>query len=518
MLRRSLGRCCARGTNPAWTSALMNELVETASKFFDERDPFLFVPFDQVEASQPAAVGLSTDRSEYTLLAETYPFPERYQVPTSLGTVPSKLYYRSTDPEPIVYLALNDHIDPSLWLPCKPNAAGIHRTLSEFASVAVQHRDRYHGHFETRIERARNLMRVQNMPDDEPSVLRYAAWMARDTPDDLKPLDDFNSSQEFFLGEWSDPEKIFEKFDLSPHLFALPHYRNVVDLNTMIPAVNGPGVATALYRTVHSKSLVLVQAHLSADVRLPARDPEAIALLWKDVTVKEPPSRIPVFARVVWPDNKRMCGGGGVVARFNETHRCEFARDMPVDAVAAVHGTAAWAERTVDLLGVRGMRDRVAQLAAASMQSDLRLPAYHPSTADIPSPEYTDADALGMHLQYAALLNDPTAADLVRHFADSVHPSVRMGCAKAALLAGDRALFRSIVAREPQGRNQHYMTKLARKRKTRDLTDAEPRMLDEQFEFPAPIYTKSHRIDPTTEEGRSEMARLRVTGRARKQA
>jgi len=93
-----------------------------------------------------------------------------------------------------------------------------------------------------------------------------------------------------------------------------------------------------------------------------------------------------------------------------------------------------------------------------------------------------------------------------------------MGCAKAALLAGDKALFRNIVAREPEGRNRHYMTTLARKRKTRDLTDAEPRLLDEQFEFPAPIYTKAKRIDPTTSEGRQEMQRLSVTGRAKRQA
>jgi len=439
-------------------------------------------------------------------------------MPTSLGTVTVKQYFRTTDPTPAVYVALNDQTDPALWLPCKPHAPAIHRTLAEFASVSAMHRDRYHERYDKVMEQSRKLVRIQNMPDDEPSLLRYATWMARDTLNDLTPLDDFDSSQEVFLGEWDQPEQLLEKFDLSPHLFALPVYRNVVNLDEMPPGVDGPGVATALYRTIHSKSLILVQAHLAAEVRLPARDPEALALLWKDVTVKAPPTRVPMFARIVWPSNARMCGGGAVVKRYNEAHNTEYASDIPVDAVAAVHGVARWAGREQDHLGVRGMRQRVLELADAAMRSDLRLPAYHPSTADVPSPEYTDADALGMHIQYASLLNDPTATALVQHVAQSVHPAVRMGCAKAALLAGDKALFRNIVAREPEGRNRHYMTTLARKRKTRDLTDAEPRLLDEQFEFPAPIYTKAKRIDPTTSEGRQEMQRLSVTGRAKRQA
>jgi hypothetical protein len=56
------------------------------------------------------------------------------------------------------------------------------------------------------------------------------------------------------------------------------------------------------------------------------------------------------------------------------------------------------------------------------------------------------------------------------------------------------------------------MTKLVRKRKSRDLTDATPRLLDDQFEFAAPLWSKrSGRMDPNTLEG--AMKALRTTSK-----
>ena len=56
---------------------------------------------------------------------------------------------------------------------------------------------------------------------------------------------------------------------------------------------------------------------------------------------------------------------------------------------------------------------------------------------------------------------------------------------------------------------QTYMTKMVRKRKARDLTDAIPRMLEEQYEFAAPLWTKRNtRIDVNTVEGSIDAARL----------
>ncbi|CCW65068.1 unnamed protein product [Phytomonas sp. EM1] len=84
-----------------------------------------------------------------------------------------------------------------------------------------------------------------------------------------------------------------------------------------------------------------------------------------------------------------------------------------------------------------------------------------------------------------------------------------MGCAKAALIAGDRELFHAIVSSEPPGRMQCYMTQLVRKRKARDLTSAEPMLLEEQFEFAAPLWTKrGTRVDRNTLEGALDAARM----------
>ena len=77
------------------------------------------------------------------------------------------------------------------------------------------------------------------------------------------------------------------------------------------------------------------------------------------------------------------------------------------------------------------------------------------------------------------------------------------------------ALFRSIVANEPVGRMQHYLTTIVRKRKRRDLTDEVPRVLDEQYEYAAPLWTGRGRLDPATLAGQVDLERLRTTGKLR---
>ena len=114
-----------------------------------------------------------------------------------------------------------------------------------------------------------------------------------------------------------------------------------------------------------------------------------------------------------------------------------------------------------------------------------------------------------MHLQYLSHLGDPKILDTIAAVLPTASAPVRMGCAKAALIAGDRELFRRIVSSEPPGRMQHYMTKLVVKRKTRDLVDPEPRLLEDQYEFAAPLWTKrGTRIDRNTLEGAVDAARL----------
>lgn len=114
-----------------------------------------------------------------------------------------------------------------------------------------------------------------------------------------------------------------------------------------------------------------------------------------------------------------------------------------------------------------------------------------------------------MHIQYLAMLNDPALMTTVNALRPCASAAVRLGCAKAALIAGERETFRAMVASEPEGRVRHYMTRIVRKRKTRDLTDAEPRLLEEQYEFPAPLWTKrGTRMDRGTLEGAVDVARL----------
>lgn len=162
---------------------------------------------------------------------------------------------------------------------------------------------------------------------------------------------------------------------------------------------------------------------------------------------------------------------------------------------------------------------RTAAVSASSTSSPLPTlstaplfppPRLYPGTAEIPNPEYTLQERLGMYIQYWSHLDDPhEVTATIRALLPTASAPVRMGCAKAALIVGDRALFRHIVSSEPPGRMQVYMTKLVRKRKTRDIVDKVPRLLEDQYEFSAPLWTARHtRMDPNTVEGKADLARL----------
>ncbi|CAM36653.1 conserved hypothetical protein [Leishmania braziliensis MHOM/BR/75/M2904] len=492
-----------------------------------EVDPYTWLPFDLLDVKdygvgpyefpptatytleQRVNLCLGQPDKEYVHFCSTYCFPQRWQIPTSMGTQPARLLVDPSCPTPVVFLQLSPDFPPVMWLPMKPSVAAIRGVLSSFATQAFLHREEQHAVFAQRYETAKRVMELQQLPTtQEGDVLRFMAYEARNLPYLDAPLREYPNQQEFFLGEYDDPERLLEHFDLCPFVFAISHLRTVTDLHAehMTPTIEGAGVAPSLFRCIFSKALIQISVHLSAEVKLPPQDPEAFHFMWKDSQVV-PKMKIPVFARVLWPDNRNLCGGGLLARRFNKLFGTEFASDTPVDAILSVYYVMQWAQRVPDLLGVAGMRQRVAELeAAAHLPEPAKL---YPGTREIPNPEYTASERLGMHIQYLSHLGDPQVLETIQALLPTASAPVRMGCAKAALIAGDRELFRHIVSSEPPGRTQHYMTKLVVKRKTRDLVDPEPRLLEDQYEFAAPLWTKrGTRIDRNTLEGAVDAARL----------
>lgn len=575
----------------------------------EEFDPYLFLPFEMLDESEyevgpysfPLTATYSTEtrvklclgrlQREFVCFGLAYPFPERYQLPTSVGTRPSRLLVDPTQPVPVIYLQLDEMHPPALWLPLKPTAAAVRRALSNFAVQASLHRNHHHERWAKRFEEARRVLELQRMlpsqqssavcspatgfPDghqrangdeaqkeeeEEAAILRMVGYHARHVlySEASDICQEYPNEQNFFLGEFDDPEtEILSHVDLCPWLFAIPEMRCVVDLHAehCIPTIEGPGVAISLYRCRHSKALLQIMVQLSAEVKLPPLDMESFEFMWKDAQVV-PKMKIPVFARIIWPSHTHLAGGGGIVRRWNAMFQTEFAEDMPVDAVMALFETMQWARPHVAPrerhMGVLAMREHIRSLLVASHYLPLEAlgspavsqqyvlrdtenreskkdhnnpqsvalvgappPLLYPGTAEIPNPEYTIEERLGMHLQYWSHLDEPTEiSQAIRSLLPLVSAPVRMGCAKAALIAGDRQLFREIVSREPPGRMQVYMTKMVKKRKTRDLTDAVPRLLEDQYEFASPLWTARHtRIDPNTVEGQIDLRRLRAGGR-----
>lgn len=532
-------------------------------------DPYAFLPFQLLSEEEyiiqpftfPAARSHSPPRDEsfsaawflnekpeqeFVCFALGYPFPERHQLPTSIGTCPTRLYVNPTHPTPVVFIQLDPAHPPAAWLPVKPTAAAVRRVLSSFAAQAVQHRDHHHERWASREKDAREVLRLQGMPHSEDGdVLRMVGYHARHVlyHESLAVQDGYQNEQNFFLGEFDDPEtELLQRVDLCGDVFATSEMRTVVDPHAehSVPTIDGPGVAISLYRTRFSKAYIQVSVQLSAEVKLPPLDQEAFEFMWKDSQVM-PRMKIPVFARVMWPGGsssrsdreeqleqhaQRMAGGGVVARRFNARLGTEFAEDMPVDAMMALlsiqwarirgeDGLASSSSNKVCCLGPLAMRQRVQSLMQAIEHGSSQPPPLllYPSTAEVPNPEYTLPERLGMWIQAWAHVDDPAVVcDAIRRtiFTNPILPSapVRMGCAKAALIAGDRELFRWIVSREPPGRMQTYMTKIVRKRKSRDLLDDQHRVLDSQYEYAAPLWTARHtRIDPNTVEGQMDMKR-----------
>ena len=518
-----------KGFDPASFTSEEEEAVESV-------DPFLWLGFnlhseDAYEVGSyifPTSTEYSTETrvklclggqaTEYVCFCEGYPFPDRRQLPTSMGTIPCKLWVKPADTVPIVYIQLSEHFPPGLWMPVRPTAAAVRRVLGEFAGTAVLHRDRHHEHFEGMLKRAKSILQNHNLPTDDAAVLRYASFDAGRVSEAHSPAHEYRNYQDFFLGEYDDPSLMLEYLSLCPTLFSLPHMRTDANVHEegFVPTIEGPGIATSLFRTVFSKSLLHVKVHLSCEVKLPPQDIEGFQKLWSDVDRSAiPKSRIPVFVRVSWPDNEKMCGGA-LIARFNKLFKTEFARDMPVDACLSLFYTMQWAKEMPNFLGILGMRDRLDRLLEEASHPENQQALPYPGTRELTNPQYTIEERIGMHIQYLAHMGDPSSADLIRSLHGVGSAPVRMGCAKAALELGDRQLFHFITSSEPVGRMQHYMTKLVIKRKKRDLTESIPKVLDEQYEFGAPLWTRAGklRLDPNTVEGNLDMARIANTGSA----
>lgn len=556
-------------------SAYADEAADT-----EPRDPYLFLPvelFDEAKylvgpfrfpsadpfsAEERTSLCLGMPEREYVCFALTYPFPARHQLPTSLGTLPSRLYIDPAQPTPVVYLQLDLSHPPALWLPMKPTAASVRRVLSGFAAQAALHRDRHHSRWAQRLSDAERLVEVQGIQresehasptaaaapapgcsnhkdEDASAVLRMASYLSRhvlysDVVDEVLP--EYEVEQNFFLGEFENPEEeVVRYFDLCPALFSMAEMRCVADLNAphTVPTIEGPGVAISLYRCRYSKALIQITVQLSAEVKLPPLDMEAFQFMWKDAQAV-PKLRIPVFARILWPaDQLALSGGGRVLQRWNRLFQTEFAPDMPVDAMFALFYAMKCAKSDVSAAserhtGVLGMRQRMRTLLlsggyygppikegeGSSGQALLPPELLYPSTAEIPNPEYNleERIALGL-IEWSHVDMPEELSKTIEALLPVASAPLRMGCAKAALIAGDRELFRRIVSREPPGRMQVYMTKLVRKRKSRDLTDPVPRLAEDQFEFAAPLWTtRRTRLDPNTLEGRLDIERRRSGG------
>ena len=197
-------------------------------------DPFLWLPFDlrdekdyiigpyQFPEGSPYddetknKLALSDVNRTYVCFCDAYPFPDRRQLPTSVGTEPCHLWVSPQSATPTVYLQLSPLFPPLMWIPVKPTASAVRHVLAEFATVAAAHRDSYHIEWEEKIEKAKQRMEQQSIASDDASVLRYLGAMSREVLYFQAPTREFPNFQVMFLGEYDNPETLMEHMDLCP--------------------------------------------------------------------------------------------------------------------------------------------------------------------------------------------------------------------------------------------------------------------------------------------------------------
>ena len=396
----------------------------------------------ELSKAMKSALCLGDEGREYTLVGECLPFPDKEDAPVinEPGKF-AKLWWEHTSATPKVLLQLHDEIPPLLWLPIKPQLESIRKVLKEFVEVDAEHVKRHLDDVEKLQNKLESRHKEQFGGDlaDFKMKDEYMAQMRARNPADLRleypnnfhmhigHLEHFRFAEDRWVKE-------------NPFVFGWPML-----LSDGNEHLEGTSSRCAAFRTLHSKSLIMLHSRVDLQV-----DPKLIVLPEKDGLSnlrKEPLDdamlEVPLYATVNYPTNTRLSGGAAFVNRFNKACGTSYPGDTPVDVLAAL----AIEQTHKSVADLRSQLEFYIQ-AVAKKQPEDRVSRLHPSL----TAANRVVGQLAHTILHLALVEDPEWEKQVwvRNHA-SVHPMIRIACAKGAnILQREDLIRKQIEAEEAQ--------------------------------------------------------------------
>lgn len=450
-------------TAPGWISQLRMDAkvsekeISYDIKIYDElswrRKRFTFDKecWDPAKMSSVlrAKLCLGDERTEYTVIGEAFPFPDREDSPiVNEPQRPCRLLWDQNSPTEKLMIQLSDYFPPLLWLAVKPTLTTIRKVFNEFLDIDAEHMKKHLPYYEDVQHR------IETQLDERLTETLSPSYIKNKFIEDMRKRD---------------PRSVGLDYQLEHNVFlgTSPHFRLVEDqLMKKNPFVFGwplllsdgnefledTPLRVAAFRTIYSKSLLMFHTRLDLQVdhrqvHLPGDDIENITL------------EVPVFCTINYAQNTRLCGGRPLVQRFNQVMGTSYPLNVPVDVLAAFakeFTAKGEAELLEELKFLSAAANRVPDVERVFRVSEDQLS----SNKILGHLAYT--------IVYLALVNYPRFAEDVFNVYWR-HPSdlVRVACAKGAHIMERQDLVQKLIAAEPEGRAKTmlmatmHMTKLS---------------------------------------------------------
>lgn len=393
-----------------------------------------------VSATLQHKLCLGDASKEYTLIGESMLFADRNDSPViNEPAVPAKLYWDHSSPTEKLLVQLAPAFPPILWLSIRPTHDALKKLFGEFLEVDSQHMKVQLPVFEETQNSIETQYR-EKFGESLPHFRMKDAFMERMRSRDPRSITmDWEREHSVLVGTTSHftiEEENMRRFN--PFVFGWP-----LMLSEGNHFLEGTAMRMAAFRTVYSKSLVLLNTRLDLQVdprlaRVDADDEPDVLL------------DIPVFATINYPRNTRLCGGAAFVKRFNDVMETSFPLDTPVDVLGLFVRDAGMPKALAEV------RAEVAFLEAAlsktpDVERVIRLaPDQHGTSRML--------GRLAFALVYLALLEDPQweSAVFAKYLAHD-NTMVRVALAKGAMILQRNDLVEQVVARERDPRTKKLM-------------------------------------------------------------
>eukprot|EP01013_Petalomonas_cantuscygni_P023719 TRINITY_DN45218_c0_g1_i1.p1 TRINITY_DN45218_c0_g1~~TRINITY_DN45218_c0_g1_i1.p1 ORF type:complete len:544 (+),score=41.85 TRINITY_DN45218_c0_g1_i1:97-1728(+) len=483
LIRRTVPCLSRRLTWPQWLKDVSLADDKWTAQFdisFKHPDSYEEAPFDlklldgcEIHETLRNRLCLNEPSKRYVLVgkAHGFPSPDDNPVISDYG-VPAHLYWDASSPTPKLLVQLTPHIPPALWIPIRPSTDALARLFSETLKAdLVAGRDDII--FFEKIQSEVETETGRDLADSDLSLFheRFIDTIRERDPADLTV--DFPRFERYLFGYVPDLEAVEVSFLRNPFVSCFP-----IVLAERNHHQTDDRVKVCLFRTVASKSVIGLETRedvLASPVLVPsdADDPchdldAGLARADKDLE-KHVDTRIPAYLLTNFAPNKRMCGAGAVVRRYNHLLGTSFAPDTPVDVIAASIPALPQDARSVaamlrHLLGAtETLTKDVAEVAEA-----LRIHGAAGRTGDVAHERRKVLDlnealvAVASHVVHLAVLRDPAGEwnELTKPLMNHPRAMVRLAVAKGAAELGHRTVVEGILQLETSERNARVFRQL----------------------------------------------------------